>query len=103
MAFVRMVPQDEASGRLAENFRAIPNSYGRLIPEFSPDNPNQRPTPQVYRVSSIVEPYFHMAMLQNRVVMDRSFSEDGSFLPEQGPVPGVLVNFALSMHSSCFY
>jgi hypothetical protein len=103
MAYVAMVDEAVATGRLAEDYRRIPDSYGRLIPEFSPDHPNQRPTPQVYRVGSLVEPYFHMAMLQNRVVMDRSFSEDGSFLPEQGPVPGVLVNFALSMHSSCFY
>ena len=103
MTFVRMVHEDEASGRLAENYRAIPNSYGRLIPEFSPDNPKQRPTPQVYRVSSIVEPYFHMAMLQNRAAIDRNFDKRGQFVPEQGPAPGVLVNFATSMHSSCFY
>jgi hypothetical protein len=103
MAYVSMTNETDAKGRLAEDYRKIPDSYGRLIPEFSPDNPNQRPTPQVYRVSSIVEPYFHMAMLQNRVVIDRHFAADGSFVAERGPVPGVLVNFATSMHSSCFY
>jgi len=103
MAYIAMIDEAAATGRLAENYRKIPDSYGRLIPEFSPGHPNRRPTPQVYRVSSLIEPYFHMAMLQNRVVIDRSFDADGNFVPERGPVPGVLVNFATSMHSSCFY
>jgi hypothetical protein len=103
MAYIAMIHEGAATGRLAENYRKIPDSYGRLIPEFSPSHPNQRPTPQVYRVSSLIEPYFHMAMLQNRVVIDRSIADDGSFIPEQGPAPGVLVSFATSMHSSCFY
>ncbi len=40
MAYVAMIDEASASGRLAENDKKIPVSYGRLIPEFSPDRPD---------------------------------------------------------------
>lgn len=103
MAFVGITPESEATGRMAEDYRNIPNSYGRVIPEFSRDNPNQRCCPHVYTVGTVVEPYFHYAMLINRTAIDRGVDQNDQPRREQGPAPGVLVNFATAMFSSCFY
>ncbi len=103
MAFVHIIPESESSGRMAEDYRNIPNSYGRVIPEFSPDNANQRSCPHVYTVGTTVEPYYHYAMLINRTAINRGVDEKNQPKPEQGPAPGVLVNFGTAMFSSCFY
>jgi hypothetical protein len=88
---------------MAEDYRNIPNSYGRLIPEFAPDNPDQRACPHVYTVGTIVEPYFHHAMLINRTAIDRGVDTANQRKREEGPVPGVLINFSTALFSSCFY
>lgn len=103
MAFIRIISEAEASGRMAEDYRNIPNSYGRVIPEFDPSGPNQRRCPHVYTVGTSVEPYFHYAMLVNRAAIDRGVDEQDRPRPEEGPVPGVLINFGAAMFSSCFY
>ena len=103
MAFIRIIPEAEATGRMAEDYRNIPNSYGRLIRDFSPDSPDQRSCPHVYTVATNVEPYFHHAMLINRAAIDRGVGADGRRKPEEGPVPGVLINFSTALFSSCFY
>jgi hypothetical protein len=103
VAFVQIIPESQACGRLADDYRNIPNSYGRVNPEFSPDSPDQRRCPHVYTVGTIVEPYFHYAMLINRVGINRGIDENDQPKPEQGPAPGVLVNFATALFSSCFY
>lgn len=103
MAFMQIISESDASGRMAEDYRNIPNSYGRVIPEFSPDNPEQRCCPHVYTVGTIVEPYFHYAMLINRTAINRGVDENNNPKREQGPAPGVLVNFGTAMFSSCFY
>lgn len=103
MAFIKIIPESEASGRMAQDYCNIPNSYGRVIPEFSPDNPDQRRCPHVYTVGTVVEPYFHYAMLINRTAINRGVDTDNRPKAEEGPAPGVLVNFATAMFSSCFY
>lgn len=103
MAFIRIIPESEASGRMAQDYRNIPNSYGRVIRDFSPDNPDQRDCPHVYTVGTIVEPYFHHAMLINRTAIDRGVDANDQRKAEEGPVPGVLINFSTALFSSCFY
>ena len=56
------------------------------------------PTPQVYRTSSLIPAYFRFGAVQNRVL-----TNDGRHDTAEGPVPGILVMFAISMYSSCFY
>ena len=91
MAFIPLVSTRDAKGRMAEDYAFISGSYskgfGRRIP-----------TPQVYRTSSIVEDYFHFGALENRVL-----TSDGQHTPIESSVPPMLVNFGVSLYSSCYY
>lgn len=91
MAYVRLVNEQEATGTVAEDYAFLSKSYSRLLQ-------TEIATPQVYRTSSVVPAYFRFGALQNRVL-----TNDGNHSPEEGPVPRILVNFAVSLHSSCFY
>ncbi len=90
MAHIRIIPPEEATGRLAEDYgaisRAYSGSFGRHIP-----------TPQVYRTHSLLEPYFHYGATQ---IGGTSTAEQ--YLGKE-TVPGILANFAVAMYSSCFY
>ncbi len=93
MSFIRIIDEAEATGTLAEDYAYLEESYSAL---FGPGTP----TPNMYRTNTIVPPYFRFGALQNRVLTgDGAFEEEG----EEGPVPGILVMFAVSMYSSCFY
>ena len=91
MAYIRIVNEDEATGSLAEDYDFISSSYSAMIGAGTP-------TPQVYRTNSIVPAYFRFGAIQNRVL-----TNDGAHDLPQGALPGILVNFATSMYSSCFY
>lgn len=91
MAHIQLVNEDQATGRLAEDYRFLSESYSRLLQMATR-------TPMVYRTSSPVEPYFHFGALQNRVL-----TNDGEHTGAEGPLPRILVNFAVAFHSSCFY
>ena len=91
VAFIRIVNEDEATGQFAEDYKYISGSYSKWLKRHIP-------TPQVYRTSSIVEEYFHFGALQNRVLTD-----DGQHTPLESSVPPILVNFAVSLYSSCYY
>jgi hypothetical protein len=52
----------------------------------------------VYRTNSLVPAYFRFGAIQNRVL-----TNDGEHDIADGPVPSILVMFAISMYSSCFY
>ena len=91
MAYIRLVDEAQARGSVAEDFAFISSSYSKILGEGTP-------TPQVYRTNSIVPAYFHFGAVQNRVL-----TNDGRHDVAEGPVPGILVMFAISMYSSCFY
>jgi hypothetical protein len=90
MAYIQIVGEDEAQGRLAEDYAFLSSSYGRGRGNVA--------TPQVYRTNSIVEPYFHFGAVQNRAL-----THDGTHARRPGPLPDILVNFAVSLYSSCYY
>ncbi len=91
MAYIRIIHENEARGRLAEDYEFLSGSYSAM------GRPGT-PTPQVYRTNSIVEPYFHFGAVQNRVL-----TNDGMHKRPRGPLPDILVNFAVSLYSSCYY
>ncbi len=94
MAYIRIVNEDEAKGQLAEDNQYLSSSYSTLVGA-------EVTTPNVYRTHSIVPAYFRLCTVTNRVL-----TNDGKFdRPEfqQGPVPEFLVNFAVALHSSCYY
>ena len=94
MAHIRIVNEDEAQGQLAEDYAYLSRSYSNLVGA-------EVTTPNVYRTHSIVPAYFRLCTVTNRVL-----TNDGKFdRPEfqQGPVPEFLVNFAVALHSSCYY
>ncbi len=91
MAHIQIVDETQACGRVVEDYAYIASSYSKILGEGTP-------TPQVYRTSNIVPDYFHFGAIQNRVL-----TNDGRHDVAEGPVPGILVMFAISMYSSCFY
>ncbi len=91
MAYIERIHEDDATGNLKADFDFISGSYSKGV--GSPV-----PTPQVYTTSSIVPAYFHFGRMQNAVLTNNG-KHDGP----QGSVPNILVNFALSFYSSCFY
>jgi hypothetical protein len=91
MAHVRIVDEKEAWGDVADDYAFLSSSYSKILGEGTP-------APQVYRTNSIVPAYFRFGAVQNRVL-----TNDGRHDAEEGPVPGILMMFAISMYSSCFY
>ena len=91
MPHIRIVDEAQASGSVAEDYAFLSQSYSKIL---GPDTP----TPQVYRTNSIVPEYFRFGAVQNRVL-----TGDGSHQDAEGPVPSILVMFAISFYSSCFY
>jgi hypothetical protein len=94
VSFIRIVDEAEAKGTVAEDYAYLEDSYSNL---FGPGTP----TPNMYRTNTVIPAYFRFGAVQNRVLTnDGNFGDEAS---EQEPVPGILVMFAVSMYSSCFY
>ena len=91
MAHIRIVNETQASGSVAEDYAFLSASYSKMLGPGTP-------TPQVYRTNSILPEYFRFGAMQNRVL-----TNDGRHDEARGPVPSILVMFAISFYSSCFY
>jgi hypothetical protein len=91
MAHIRIIDETQATGDVAKDYAFLSNSYSKILGAGTP-------TPQVYRTNSIVPGYFRFGAVQNRVL-----TNDGEHDADEGPVPGILMMFAISMYSSCFY
>jgi hypothetical protein len=91
MAHIRIVDEKQARGDVADDYAFLSDSYSRMLGQGTP-------APQVYRTNSIVPAYFRFGAIQNR-----ARTNDGQHDAEEGPVPGILMMFAISMYSSCFY
>lgn len=91
MAHIRIVDEKQARGDVADDYAFLSDSYSRMLGQGTP-------APQVYRTNSIVPAYFRFGAIQNRAL-----TNDGRHDAEEGPVPGILMMFAISMYSSCFY
>jgi hypothetical protein len=91
MTHIRIVDEVQASGSVAEDYAFLSASYSKVLGAGTP-------APQVYRTSSILPQYFRFGAMQNRVL-----TNDGRHDGAQGPVPNILVMFAISFYSACFY
>jgi hypothetical protein len=91
MAHIRIVDEKQARGDVADDYAFLSDSYSKMLGQGTP-------APQVYRTNSIVPAYFRFGAIQNRAL-----TNDGQHDAEEGPVPGILMMFAISMYSSCFY
>ena len=103
MAHIRIVDEEQARGTVAEDYAFLSGSYSKILGAGTP-------TPQVYRTSSIIPDYFRFGAVQNRVLTNdgrhdgaRDGSPHSSPHDASGPLPDILVMFAISMYSSCFY
>ncbi|MEN8160916.1 MAG: hypothetical protein ABFS41_12655 [Myxococcota bacterium] len=92
MAYIHIVNEDEARGTVAEDYAYLSASYSKILGPGTP-------TPQVYRPHSGVPAYFRFGAVQNRVLTNGGAHD----LPSVDGVPNILVNFAVALHSSCFY
>jgi len=91
MPHIRIVDEDAATGTVLEDYEFISSSYSKAFG-------STMATPQVYRTNSIVPAYFRFGAVQNRVL-----TNDGEHDRRPGPVPEILVMFAISMYGNCFY
>ena len=91
MAYIHRIIEQEATGTLKEDYAFISSSYSHA-------SGRKVPTPQVYTTSSIVPAYFHFGAVQNQVLTNY-----GKHDRSPGAIPNILVNFALSFYSACFY
>ena len=91
MAYLKIVHEDAATGTLKADYDFISGSYSHAFG-------SKVPTPQVYRPSSLIPAYFNFGAVQNRVL-----TNDGAHDRAAGAVPAILVNFAVSLYSACFY
>ncbi len=91
MAYVQIIEEHEATGTVAEDYAFISGSYSHAFG-------SEVPAPQVYRTNSVVPEYFRFGAVQNRVL-----TNDGAHDAAPGPVPEILVMFAISKYSACFY
>ena len=91
MAHIRITSEQEATGALKADYDFIAGSY-------SHGRGQKVATPQVYTTSSIVPAYFNFGAVQNRVL-----TNDGTHDRPGGPVPSILINYAVSLHSACYY
>ena len=101
MAFIRIVNEDEAEGSVAENYARLSSFYSQEQMPLSSGmdmGVPQTPTPHVYRTNSLVPAYFDFGRLQSSVI-----SNEGKFDRPDGAFPFILVSFAVSLHSSCYY
>jgi len=93
LAYVKIVNEEEAAGTLAEDYAFISGSYSRLLG-------SETPTPQVYRTNSVVPAYFRFGAVQNRVLTNNG---EHGHAPGLEQVPEIMVMFAISKYSACFY
>lgn len=91
MAFIHRIPEAEATGDLKKDFDFISGSYSHI-------SQRKVSTPQVYTTNTIVPAYFNFGAVQNRVL-----TNNGKHDLSQGVLPNILVNFAISFYSACFY
>ena len=94
MAHIRIVNEDEAQGQLAEDYAYLSRSYSNMVG-------SEVTTPNVYRTHSIVPAYFRLGTVTNRVLTNDGRFDRPSW--QQGAAPEFLVNFAVALHSSCYY
>ena len=91
MAHIQIIDEADATGTLAEDYAFLSSSYSNALG-------TEMATPQVYRTNSVVPAYFRFGAVQNRVL-----TGDGAHDHAPGPVPEIMVMFAISMYSACFY
>ena len=92
MAYIDIVHPEAADGQLAADYAAISNAYSGAFGDG-----RQVAVPHVYRTHSLVPAYLHYGAVQ----MGGTSSSEQYI--GKGTAPGVLVNFAVSLYSSCFY
>ena len=89
MAHICIVNEDKAQGQVAEADAYLSRSCSTLVG-------SEVTTPNAHRTHSIVPAYFRLFTVTNDGKFDRPESQ-------QGAVPEFLVNFAVALHSSCYY
>lgn len=92
MAYIQLINEDEATGTLKQDYEFLSASYSKMFGSTIP-------TPMVYRTASPVPEYFRFGAVQNRVA-----TADGDHnQPPDETLPTILVNFAVALHSACYY
>jgi hypothetical protein len=91
MTFIPIVNEDQASAAVAQDYDCISKFYSDIYGQ-------PIPAPQVYRSTSLLADYFRYCVTH----VDCT-TQSGTNSRLSGDVPGQLVAFAVSQHSSCFY
>jgi hypothetical protein len=91
MSFIKILATNEVTG-------SVKTDYDRLSFYYSGVYENDRTPPQVFRTSSQIPAYVNYCAVQQH-----ELTRNGTDALLTGAVPGQLVAFAVSHHSSCFY
>jgi|GEM_PF-6169219 len=92
MGFVRMIEEGEATGLLAENYRLVSERYSHGLGFHLP-------TPELYKVSSIVPAYTHALSESQRLL-----TGDGQhYCESDAAVPRLFAGFCVAALSACFH
>ncbi len=92
MSYIKIINEDEATGTVAQDYAYLAKSYATLFGA-------EIPTPNVFRPPSLIPAYFRFGAAHNRATSNNGAHD----IPEQGPMPGMFINFAVALYSSCFY
>jgi hypothetical protein len=90
VSFIRILETDEVTG-------PVETDYGRLSFYYSGVYENDRTPPQVFRTSSQIPAYVNYCALQQQ-----ELTREGTEALLTGTVPGQLVAFSVTQHTSCF-
>ena len=91
MPHIQIVNEAAATDTVKDDYAFISSSYSHMAG-------TEVPAPQVYRSSSLVPAYFRFGAVQNRVL-----TNDGAHDRPIGALAGIMINFAVSQSSTCFY
>lgn len=91
MAYIEIINEESATGTLKDDYAYLSSSYSRLFG-------HEILAPNVYRSSNLIPAYFRFGVMEFR-----SISQDGTTARTAGNLPGILTNYAVSQHASCFY
>jgi len=90
MAYIEIIQPEQATGRRAEYYAQIAESYTASL-GFPMS------APQVYRPHSLLEPYLKLGVMQ---IQGTNSQQD--YIGRE-TVPHLLINFGVALYSSCFY
>ena len=92
MSFIEIVNEDSATGTVKDDYAFIASSYSHMAQD--------RRCPRLRCIAPAAWSPHTSASARYRI---RVLTNDGTHDRPMGALPGIMVNFAVSLHSACYY